>query len=508
MTQLLLARRRAEEFARVIDAGGRHHDPTLDICIRLVDALRATPPVTMDEGFRSDLRLQLMTAAKDELGQPQAGALRPAGWSTEARARSHRRLAAAASALILVGGTTGVAAASEQALPGDMLYPVKRAVEGVELQFATTAYAHGSELLDQATTRLEEVAGLVARGPSDPGQPQEIQSALTDFSGAAAAGGQELIEVYRDSADPAAIGKLRAFTTAAASSLTELGPATPAIATDAFTAAAATVASLDATALAVCPTCASSIPPVQLPTTLVAFDFASPGQSASLRTLDSLSPRMQTTPVRQHFGDKPDRSNPHQEKSNPHQGVNGPPGDHAQPSTRPRPQAVVQSPQASPTAVGPDLPSAAAPTAGAYVPSQPAPTAGGPYVPSAPAPTAGAPDVPSAPAPTAAGPDVPSPVAPTAPVTIAPPPTTGDNDGVDDVPTPVLPTTLSDPPSPTLPPTSPTVDGVLPTPSPDDLLPTNPLPGSDLLDSSPADDGQVGSLGTEQQALLPTPTAP
>ena len=103
---------------------------------------------------------------------------------------------------------------------------------------------------------------------------------------------------------------------------------------------------------------------------------------------------------------------------------------------------------------------------------------------------------------------MPSAVAPTAPVTIAPPPTTVDNGGVNDVPTPVLPTTLSDPPSPTLPPTIPTVDGVLPTPSPDDLLPTNPLPGSDLLDGSSADDGQVGSLSTEQQALLPTPTAP
>jgi hypothetical protein len=361
MMQLLTAQRRAEEFARAVDEGRRDHDPSLDLPVRLVAGLRAAAPVAVDERYCSQLRVQLVAAAHEELTQQRPQEPERALAPSAAPARHRRRLAAAASALVLVGGTTGVAAASESALPGDLLYPVKRAVESAELHLATTAYAHGTELLEQATTRLDEAQGLMARGPSDPGQPEELDASFTDFSDAASAGGQDLITVYRDSRDPTVIGQLREFTAAAAEKLTQLAPTTPPEATEALTAAAATVESLDATARALCPACASAIPPAQVATTLLAADISVPQvQSPSVEPARPHSPGRPNQPPSEgsqgqqqpdQGQQQPDQGQQQLEQGQqqPDQGQQQP--DQGQPSTAPGAQgpAPVQSPVAVPT---------------------------------------------------------------------------------------------------------------------------------------------------------------
>ena len=43
--------------------------------------------------------------------------------------RNQRRISIAAAAFVIIGGTAGVAAAAESALPGSALYPIKRGIE-------------------------------------------------------------------------------------------------------------------------------------------------------------------------------------------------------------------------------------------------------------------------------------------------------------------------------------------------------------------------------------------
>ncbi len=70
---------------------------------------------------------------------------------------------AAAAVLILIVLSGGLSAASASAVPGDTLYPVKRAVEQVELVFARTAADRAEVLLQQARRRAEEALVLTVR---------------------------------------------------------------------------------------------------------------------------------------------------------------------------------------------------------------------------------------------------------------------------------------------------------------------------------------------------------
>ena len=74
--------------------------------------------------------------------------------------------APAAAALVIVGGTAGMAAAASGALPGESLYPIKRGVEQVAIAANLGDAAKGSALLGQAEERLEEVCALQSESAS------------------------------------------------------------------------------------------------------------------------------------------------------------------------------------------------------------------------------------------------------------------------------------------------------------------------------------------------------
>ncbi len=75
------------------------------------------------------------------------------------RARD-RRLAALLGGAALVGATTSMAVAAQTALPGDSLYPVKRAIEDARTGLASDDAARGARLLASARGRLAEVDQL------------------------------------------------------------------------------------------------------------------------------------------------------------------------------------------------------------------------------------------------------------------------------------------------------------------------------------------------------------
>ena len=184
MTSLLRSRQRAQELDARVEGrvagrvdGAARPDDEMDRLVGVVATLRRTAaedPAIPREAFAADLRARLMTEAAHAL-TPQAASLRlPARPRTSTR--RDRRLVAVATATILLGGTAGMAAAAEHALPGEALYPVKRGIERVETRLSGSDAGRGRDLLDQASGRLAEVRGLLDENAADadlrvPGHP-------------------------------------------------------------------------------------------------------------------------------------------------------------------------------------------------------------------------------------------------------------------------------------------------------------------------------------------------
>src|SRR5262245_19143173 len=194
MVELLPERRRAELFARALDGHAAPTDARLRGLLDTANALAAVPLVQPRAEFRDSLRARLMEAAAAELPvqvatdvAPEPIAGRHAASTDDPRAaRRRRRLVAVATGMVLIVGATGVAAASEQALPGDTLYPVKRTLESAEVGIARGDAAEGHALLGNATTRLDEVKALSADLAVDGSRPSGsglagVDSALSDF---------------------------------------------------------------------------------------------------------------------------------------------------------------------------------------------------------------------------------------------------------------------------------------------------------------------------------------
>jgi hypothetical protein len=271
MVELFPTRRRAEEFARALEGDAQTSDARLQQLLDTAAGLAAVPLVQPRPEFRDALRARLMEAAAAELPAQAAERTRSRSQNRTLvddprEVRRRRRLVAAATGLVLVGGGTGVAAASEQALPGDMLYPVKRTLEAAQVSLAQGAEAEGRALLDRATTRLEETATLTSQVATGEGDVEAVVAALREFAADAAAGGDRLLESYAADGDPAALQTLRDFTGDSHRVLGELAESLPPEAQSEVTAADDTVVTLDGLAKQACPDCTESPPLVGLPT--------------------------------------------------------------------------------------------------------------------------------------------------------------------------------------------------------------------------------------------------
>ncbi|WP_018787708.1 DUF5667 domain-containing protein [Micromonospora sp. CNB394] len=169
----LFSRRRAERFAQLLDeanGGRRHHvrskaDGELTTLVEVGRRLTAErPDVEVDAQFRTGLRAMLVaTAEREGVGAPARtgtsgvrGALLPAITGRRARARGAILVGVAAGAVAL----SGISAASENALPGDALYGMKRSTERAQLALASSDISRGQLFLDFARTRLDEAASV------------------------------------------------------------------------------------------------------------------------------------------------------------------------------------------------------------------------------------------------------------------------------------------------------------------------------------------------------------
>ncbi|MBY8872968.1 DUF5667 domain-containing protein [Micromonospora sp. PLK6-60] len=185
----LFSRRRAERFSQLLDeadGGRRHHvrsraDDQLAPLVTVSKRLRSgRPEVEVDAGFRTGLRAMLVATAEREgigaatvenagtasgratAGASTKGSFLPAVTARRARARGAVLVGVAAGAIAL----SGISAASENAVPGDALYGMKRSTERAQLALASSDISRGQLFLDFARTRLGEAATMRGDRPA------------------------------------------------------------------------------------------------------------------------------------------------------------------------------------------------------------------------------------------------------------------------------------------------------------------------------------------------------
>jgi hypothetical protein len=168
------------------------HRQELESLLRLTLRLQAVREVHASPEFRqvASARMHNLIAASPRRPRPAvAGAVR--GRAEQGRPmsrftglasglRSLRRLPAAAVVILLLGVWLliggGTVYASAQALPGDSLYTVKRAVESVRLSLSPNEARAACLRLDFAGRRLSEATILLEQN-----RPQDVLQALADY---------------------------------------------------------------------------------------------------------------------------------------------------------------------------------------------------------------------------------------------------------------------------------------------------------------------------------------
>jgi len=200
--------------------------------------------------FREALRTQLMSEAETVLvAMPAKPSTSPT--RTPEASPVRRRVAGLTAALVASAGVVGIVASSASAVPGEMLYPVKRSVESVELALHRDDASRGSFQLRQAAERLAEARELSGEGASE----SLIAQTLQDFSSQAEAGSTALFSDYTGNGEKKSIRTVNDFAVAATADLSALSSQLPPGADDSFEAATATITELATQASSLCSAC-------------------------------------------------------------------------------------------------------------------------------------------------------------------------------------------------------------------------------------------------------------
>ena len=264
MSTVFQLRRQAEEFAARVDApAGSTVDARADPLLRVVGELRRQGELVAEDPrpeFAAALRTRLVAEAATVFDQQAPSAL-----PVRQRRHNERRLVVAATVAVLVGGSAGMAAASEHALPGEVLYPVKRVIESVRVGTATSPADRGRDLLSQASGRLQEVRDLLGSDSAE--ADAEVPGTLAQFDSQARAGADELMGSYRDTGDPTTIATVRRFALRGMTTLAALSAAAPEEDQSELRTSEGTLRDIDQQASGLCQDC-TSLPALGLPTAL------------------------------------------------------------------------------------------------------------------------------------------------------------------------------------------------------------------------------------------------
>lgn len=237
---------------------GTHATAEVAELVRAAELLCASAVAAPRPEFRAALRDRLMVEAQTAL-VPDPGASRPVRAPVaEAPARSplRRRFAGLAVAAVSSLGVVGLVAGSAQAIPGDVLYPVKRGVENVELAMQRTDEDRGAQRLEIAAERLREARAVLSDGSTK--QRAQVNELLDDFSAQAEEGSASLFGAFGSEGSTATIDTVNDFAAASAVELSAMSAEVPADAASAFDSASAVVTDLAGQASRLCGTCSEA----------------------------------------------------------------------------------------------------------------------------------------------------------------------------------------------------------------------------------------------------------
>jgi len=279
MTGAFVSRRRADEFDALLSAPASERataEAYVDL-LEVVGALRTVPEVTARADFVSDLRSQLVVEAARQ-ARPVDAALRLRLTPKQRQGTRERRMATVLGGFAIVAASGSMAMASQAALPGDALYPVKRAIENAHTNLQSDDAAKAETLIAHAEQRLEEAQQLTAEGA----EASAVAETLQDFTEQSNQATGLALDDYAATGDQAAIGDLRSFAARSMGDLDALGDVVPADARPALITAAQSVAQADNAAFQLCPSCGeggvtelpefAAAAPVALVTGLLGFE--------------------------------------------------------------------------------------------------------------------------------------------------------------------------------------------------------------------------------------------
>lgn len=291
MSPVFAARRRADEFDKLVERGSTGvDDARYSELLDLVGALRTATPAQPRAEFVASLRERLMAAAETELVPLAATPADKLALAPRRTARE-RRLVAAVGGLAIVGATSSMAVAAQSALPGDLLYPLKRAIENAHEGFSFGDNAKGHTLLANATGRLDEVDQLVDAQGTD---PAVISQTLLDFAEQARDGSGLMLDEYQATGDPETLAALQTFIADSLAALDQMSPMLPEESQAALVSAGQLLADIDDEIVALCPTCDDVV--TEIPQWLLA---------ATSTTTESVTPAVQQGDRRRTRNDKP-----------------------------------------------------------------------------------------------------------------------------------------------------------------------------------------------------------
>ncbi|WP_323793145.1 DUF5667 domain-containing protein [Nocardioides sp.] len=267
------ARRRADEFDRLLSgpasarqmlaeppAGSAFDAERYDELLALVATLRDVTPAEPRPAFSAHLRSRLMLAAEGALTPDTAEQSAARRAPAIRRSPRERRLVAAVGGFAIVSATASMAVAAQSALPGDTLYPLKRAIENAQTGVQRDADGKGTTLLVNATGRLDEV-GALSRSGDD---ADAIALTLHDFVDQAQEASALLLGDFASNGQASTIEELRAFTADSMGILTRLQSVIPETARASLIEATQVINAIDVQAQALCPAC-TDLPIIQAP---------------------------------------------------------------------------------------------------------------------------------------------------------------------------------------------------------------------------------------------------
>ena len=252
-------RRRAEEFAAVVDgqpAPMGALETRYDDLLALVGAMRAVPQPQARPEFVADLRERLLAEAATlparERSETERLRLRTPD-PGKVRNPRERRFAVAMGGLALVGATATLSVVAQSALPGDVLYPLKRGIESAHAGLSVGDEGRGTTLLASASTRLDEVSRLGQLGAQE--HEAEIAETLEDFTAQSIEASDLLLRSYAEKGDDATVTDLRSFSARSMQSLSDLDGQVPPSAQDEWVHAVTALVRIDDEATLACPAC-------------------------------------------------------------------------------------------------------------------------------------------------------------------------------------------------------------------------------------------------------------